>query len=59
MIYLRLSRKHKHGGESSDFIILKIADICQNPSIQVTLSLIFPLLLIQICMEIEADTPEK
>ena len=34
-----------HSGESRDLRALKMADSCQNPSIQVRLSLIFPLIL--------------
>ena len=37
-----------HGGESGDFRGLKMADTLQKPSIQVRLSLIFPLKLIRL-----------
>ena len=48
-----------HGGKSRDFRILKMADSCQNPSIEIRLSLIFPLNTDQIGMGFKADTPEK
>ena len=38
----------QHGGESHDFRGLKMADSCLNPSIQVRLSWIFPLILIRL-----------
>ena len=37
-----------HSGESRDFRILKKADSCENPSIEVRLTLIFPLILIRL-----------
>ena len=37
-----------YGGESRDFRGLKMADTCQNPSFQVRLSLIFPLIQIRL-----------
>ena len=42
--------------ESRDF---KMADSCQNPSIQVRLSLVFPLILIRLAWGLKQKTPEK
>ena len=38
---------HEHGEESRAFRGLKMADSCQTPSIQVTLSLMIPLILVR------------
>ena len=48
-----------HSQESLDFRGLKLADTCQNPSIQVRLSLIFAINTDQIGLGFETDTPEK
>ena len=47
-----------HGGESCYFRLLKIAVTCQNPSIQVRLSLIFPLMLTRLAWGLK-QIPQK
>ena len=50
--------KYGHGGESSDLRGIKMAGTCQNPSIQLKLSVIFPLILIRLACDMK-QIPRK
>ena len=50
---------HDHDRESRDFIGLKKADTCQNPSILVRLSLIPPSILIRFACGLKQISPKN